>query len=128
MIKFELNHLTADLNGIHEYQYNEVFFSSKNGSLIIPALKRNQLLSLEVSPEGKLIVISTSSFTINGVKKNDRAYIQKGQLLGVNHFHLKIIDFSKTPYFSLKNLVNSKVDGLIKNDTQLINIMKKIKG
>lgn len=128
MIKFELTHLTADLNGIHEYQYNEVFFSSKNGSLIIPALKRNQLLSLEISPESKLVVISTSGFTINGVKKNDRSYIEKGQLLGINDFHLKIIDFNKSTPFSLKNLVNHKVDELIKNDPDMIHIMKKIKG
>ena len=128
MIKFELTHLTPDLNGIHQYHYNEVYFSAQNGSLTIPALKRGQLLSLEISPQGKLVVISTSPFTINSIKKNDRAYIEKGQLLGVNDFHLKLIDFQKTPPFILKNLVNHKVDHLLKNDPHLINIMKKIKG
>lgn len=128
MIKLELTHLTPDLNGIHEYQYNEVYFSNREGSLTIPQLKRDQLVSFEVSPQGKLIVISTSSFAINGVTKNDRAYIEKGQLLGINDFHIKIIDFKKSPAFILKDLVNQKVDELIQNDPAMINIMKRIKG
>ena len=106
MIKFELSHLSLDLNGIHEYQYNEIYFSSASGHLIIPALKREQLISLEISEAGKLIVVSTSGFTINGAAKNDRAYIEKGQVVGVNDFHIKIIDYKKTHSFILKNLVN----------------------
>ena len=128
MIKFEITHLTPDLNGVHEYSYNQVYFSSQSGSLIIPALKREQLLSFEISDQGKLIVVSTLAFTINNIKKNDRAYIQKGQIVGINDFHLKIIDFKKTSNFVLKNLVNQRVDDLISSDQAMINIMKRIKG